>query len=267
MRALMILAVLFVNAVAYAHPTSPEGAVRVYVYEDADEFPDSYGSGALISPTLLLTNWHVVKDRRQDPRNNNRAVQVRFNDGTRMFAAVLQQSQKWDVAILRIHPVKFTPFVIGPDAKPGEKVTPQGFGFDYEYVSGTGTLSSKRFYPREGDPKTEGDFFMVEGYAVRRGDSGGPVTDASGRLVGIQYGSGQDEQITMGTRISRIAKVFGDKFKPSRVSEDLGTDYNLKGTNGEAKQQLRNDKMDALPASEARVRTPHYRVLDGTGGR
>lgn len=219
MKPLLTLAILLLTA--SVHAACPPGLVRVYVYEDSDTFPDSMASGALVSPTLILTNWHVVKDRRLDRHDNNRSIEIRFVDGSRSFAAVVQQSQKWDVALLRVHPVKFVPFIVGTDQEPGTRLTAQGFGFDYEYRASKAELSGRRFYPAHSSPETTGDFFMLQGYAARPGDSGGPVTDTHGRLVGILYAADQGNSCSMGIRISRIVKVLGDNFKPTRVSEDF----------------------------------------------
>ena len=81
---LLLVASFLVATSAVAHPVCPAGVVRIYVYEDKDEFADSYGSGVVISSTQVLTNWHVVKDRRKsDP------IKVRFSDGSRRAATVL----------------------------------------------------------------------------------------------------------------------------------------------------------------------------------
>lgn len=208
MKALLILiASLFMVTPTNAHHDFPAGTVRVYVHEDGDNFADSYGSGAVISPTLVLTNWHVVQER----RGSSQSVQIRFADGSRRFATVLKQVKKWDVALLRIRATTMKPFVIGTRPKPGKRATIQGFGRDYEYVSRVGIVSKKFFGP---DQDSAGDFFEITGVVARQGDSGGPITDSRGRLIGILFGSTDDKSdtYTMGVTIDRIRKVFGKKF-------------------------------------------------------
>ena len=265
MKRLMVMAVILLLT-ATASAETPEGAVRVYVNEDNDQMPDSFGSGALVSPTQVLTNWHVVKDRRRDRRNNNRAVEVRFPDGSRSFAAVIQQSETWDVALLQIHPVKFEPFPIGERPETDDTLTIQGFGWDYEFKPQTGKVSDTWMYP--GNQQNNADFFEVLKVRARQGDSGGPVTDTHGNLVGILFGASTatgDDSYTHGTTIDRIRKVFGSKFKPSRVAvnKNDGTDYILRGEkpNGESKQQLRDDQVDSVPKEEASDRSSDHRIL------
>lgn len=207
MKTLLLLVASFLVATSvFAHPHCPSGAVRIYVYEDNDAFPDSYGSGAVISATQVLTNWHVVKDRRK-----NNPIKVRFPDGSRRAAIVVSSSEKWDIVILKIHSTQATPFKLGKRPQAGERVTIQGFGSDYEYIAAQGTVSNQFFFPAENDP---GDFFQVEGVVARQGDSGGPVTDHNGHLIGILFASDTDDKFTLGVTIDRIQKVFGSKLPP-----------------------------------------------------
>lgn len=210
MKNLLLLLALLVATPVFAHPDFPSGAVRIYVYEDKDAFPDSYGSGAMISSTQVLTNYHVIEDRRK-----NNSVQVRFSDGSRCAAIVVASNKKWDIVLLKIHSTRVTPFKLGKRPRGGQNVTIQGFGSDYEYLAVQGTVSNQFFFPDEGDPE---DFFQVEGAVARQGDSGGPVTDKNGRLVGILFGSHHNkdsgEKFTLGVTIDRIRKVFGSKLQP-----------------------------------------------------
>lgn len=225
------LVLLFVSAPVLAHPEGPEGTVRIYIYEDGDNVVDSYGSGAMISSTLILTNYHVVKDRRNYDKENNRSVQVRFTDGSRSFASVLQQDENWDVALLRIWPTRLQPFVIGERPKAGETATIQGFGWDYEYIAGVGSVGEKFMAPNKST--NHNDFFSVVGVAARQGDSGGPITDRDGKLIGILFGSNnqKDDKYTQGVTIDRIQQVFGSKFKLSREVVPPNDPYDLSPTN------------------------------------
>lgn len=223
------LVLLLMYAPVLAHPEGPEGTVRIYVYEDRDNDPDSYGSGAVISPTLVLTNYHVVKDRRNYGKENNKSVQVRFTDGSRSFASVLQQDENWDIALLRIWPTKLQPFAIGNRPEAGQTATIQGFGPDYEYVAGVGNVNEK--FITHGASINHNDFFSVQGVAARQGDSGGPITDQDGKLIGILFGSYNEtnNKYTQGITIDRIRQVFGLKFKPSRKAVP-NNPYDLKLT-------------------------------------
>ncbi len=207
MKTLLLLVASFLVATpVFAHPDFPSGAVRIYVYEDKDAFPDSYGSGAVISPTQVLTNYHVVKDRQ-----TSNPIKVRFSDGSRRAAIVVASSEKWDVVILKIHSTQAVPFKLGKRPRSGQKAIIHGFGFDYEYISAQGTVSNQFLSPTEDDPD---DFFQVGVAVARQGDSGGPVTDQNGHLIGILFASDPDEKFTLGVTIDRIQKVFGSRLQP-----------------------------------------------------
>ncbi len=269
---LPVAMVLFLVTFAFAQlPTIsqvvPESVVRIYVNENKDQAPDVYGSGVLISPTQVLTNWHVVKDRRKDRRKNNRAIQVRFADGSRRFAIVVRQDSIWDVALLSIHKTDMTPITVGSRPKTGEEITIQGLGPDYEYKPQTGILSDIEMYP-ESQPNNL-DYVQILKVRARQGDSGGPLTDAQGNLVGLLYGASNFDQrpYTYGTLIDRIQKVFGAKMKPSRYAEadNDGNDYILRGKEQDGKkQQLRNDPMGTFRPPKTNYWAPNHRILQST---
>jgi S1-C subfamily serine protease len=250
MKTSLTIAIALLLTVA-VHAQVPQGVVRVYIHSDEDQKPDWYGSGALISPTQILTNWHVVKKRRKDDLHNNRAIEIRFQDGSRRYAAVVEQNETWDTALLSIHRTKMEPFTIGQRPKVGETATIHGFGFDYEYKAQTGPVSDTFLFPKDhgGNP----DFFQVLKVKARSGDSGGPVTDGNGALIGILYGAGEptgDDAYTHGTTIDRIQKVFGSKMKPARTLPINGNDYILRDVHV---RQLQTDSREPF-------RSPQYRM-------
>jgi S1-C subfamily serine protease len=196
-------------SLADANEIPPEGAVRVYVYENYDDIPDVSGSGAITSSTQVITNWHVVESRRE----GNTSVQVRFRDGSRNYATVIKQSRSWDVALLQIPETEMEPYKIGPAPKAKDEVQTAGFGYDYEYIAINGTISSAILFPA-GYKISDKGLFQVKGAVSRQGDSGGPVTK-DGYLVGILFGTSKRLKITEGTSIERIKKMFGNTFQPS----------------------------------------------------
>ncbi len=246
------LSLILICLTYFYSPTlaAPPGMVRVYVHTDNDTVADIYGSGAIISPTLILTNWHVVEKRRQDSAENDRSVQVRFIDGTRSNAAVLQQDKTWDIALLKIHPTKFKPFPLGVRPVPGQIATYHGFGGDYEYVARTGKISPVFQYPRAfpNDP----DFIIVLGVLARGGDSGGPITDKGGAVIGLLRATSTTyDKYVLGTSIDRIEKTFDVYLKDViKVQKDDDTNYLLRGFNAESKQELRDRRMEPFRPSQ-----------------
>jgi len=209
-----LLALLVVTpALAQHEPKIHQSVVRIYIHTDGDRYPDAFGSGFIVSPTQILTNWHVVARRRQDEIGNDRSIQVRFADGSRSFAAVIHQDEIWDVALLKIHPTKLKPIPFGSDPQPTQTYTTHGFGFDYEYRAREGIMTKTRYVPTQEQAGESPDLFLLEGHAAWRGSSGGPVTGKDGRIVGILHRSNAVLNTTLATNVSRIKIVLGDKLK------------------------------------------------------
>jgi S1-C subfamily serine protease len=267
MRNLLTLLVVAISAFyttsasAGEVPDIPSWAVRIYVNADHDDDkPDYYGSGTIISPDLVITNYHVVEERRQDPSRNSTAVQVRFRDGSRSWAAILKVNKSWDVALLRIHRTKLKPINIGNRPKAGDTLKIHGFGFDYEYRTGAGTVYSEFMYPK--GFSLSKDFFEITNMKARQGDSGGAVTDANGNLAGMLWGAGKynDEDIvfTNAVSIDRIRKVCGDLFPQTATPIQ---NYILKDeSHGEVDRQLRVDPMGELRAPQTREGASYNRI-------
>jgi len=137
------------------------------------------GSGALISPNKVLTNWHVIRDHTKDG-----LITVTFNGGIVRSASVAGFDKDLDLALLTFAPVKQEVLTKGKRVSKGSKVTICGFagGTDYKEVKGlvVGWGSVTRTGPD--------NVFKVDNVS-ESGMSGGPVLDARGRLVGLLFGS------------------------------------------------------------------------------
>src|SRR4051812_46285228 len=134
------------------------------------------GSGFIVSADgLILTNAHVVKDANE--------VTVKLTDRREYRAKVLGSDAKTDVAVLKID-AKNLPVVQLGDVKalrPGEWVAAIGSPFGFENTVTAGVVSAKgRSLPDE-----SGVPFIQTDVAVNPGNSGGPLFNARGEVVGI----------------------------------------------------------------------------------
>ena len=134
------------------------------------------GSGFIVSADgLILTNAHVVRDAKQ--------VTVKLNDRREFSAKVLGSDAATDIAVLKID-AKGLPVVAMGDAKAaqvGDWVLAIGAPFGFEQSATQGIVSAKgRSLP--GDSVVP---FIQTDAAVNPGNSGGPLFDASGRVIGI----------------------------------------------------------------------------------
>ncbi|WP_243364198.1 S1C family serine protease [Fundidesulfovibrio terrae] len=140
-----------------------------------------HGSGVLIGDEgYILTNHHVV--------DGVKRMRVLFSNGTKAEGVVVKSEPKQDVGLLKIEspPVKGLPLRL-EDLAPGTEVYAVGAPLDTAN-RGTitkGVVSSYRF-------KKDGSRWLQSDTSVTFGNSGGPMVDAQGRVVGLtSWGSGE----------------------------------------------------------------------------
>jgi serine protease Do len=134
------------------------------------------GSGFIISADgLVLTNAHVVR--------NAQRVTVKLTDRREFVAKVLGSDAKTDVAVLRIEAKDLPVVPLGntKDLKVGEWVLAIGAPFGFENSVTAGVVSAK------GRSLPDDSFvpFIQTDVAVNPGNSGGPLFNARGEVVGI----------------------------------------------------------------------------------
>ena len=134
------------------------------------------GSGFIISSDgIVLTNAHVVRDAKQ--------VTVKLSDRREFAAQVLGSDPATDIAVLKLD-AKNLPTVQLGDARQvqvGDYVLAIGAPYGFEQTATQGIVSAKgRSLPGESVVP-----FIQTDAAVNPGNSGGPLFDASGRVVGV----------------------------------------------------------------------------------
>jgi len=134
------------------------------------------GSGFIVSADgLVLTNAHVVA--------NAKDVTVKLTDRREFQARVLGADPKTDVAVLRIDAKGLPTLPMGSarDLKVGEWVLAIGSPFGFENSVTAGVVSAKgRTLPDDSVVP-----FIQTDVAVNPGNSGGPLFNARGEVVGI----------------------------------------------------------------------------------
>ena len=132
----------------------------------------------------ILTSLHVVAGADK--------VEVTFADGTQSSAQVTVKQPQNDIAVLRADqpPAQFVPAVLGnPNAmRVGDEVYAVGnpFGLYGSISSGVISAFDRSFQPTGSDIKLQG-LIQIDA-AVNPGNSGGPLLNRDGQVIGIVTG-------------------------------------------------------------------------------
>ena len=136
------------------------------------------GSGVVISPEgRVLTNHHVVQGSQE--------IYLEMMDKRRLSAHVVGMDPRTDLAILQIDtPGKYAHLKLGDSSKlkVGNVVLAIGNPFEFDSSVTMGVVSAKG---RRGIGTGEIQDFIQTDAAVNPGNSGGPLVDLAGNIVGI----------------------------------------------------------------------------------
>ena len=141
--------------------------------------PSSLGSGFVIDEEgIILTNAHVILDADE--------INVIFSNGIVLSAELLGKDTKTDLAVLKINPepeqdLLALEFGDSDNLKVGEWVMAIGNPFGLGGTVTAGIVSAKNRDIRSGPY----DNFIQTDAAINRGNSGGPLFNAEGQVVGI----------------------------------------------------------------------------------
>lgn len=149
---------------------------RLQPHTEGQIVPHAQGSGFIVSPDgMILTNAHVV--------NGADEVTVKLTDRREFKAKVIGSDKKSDVAVIKIDAKNLPSVVLGDPSltKVGEPVLAIGSPFGFENSATAGIVSAKsRTLPD--DPYVS---FMQTDVAVNPGNSGGPLFNLKGEVIGI----------------------------------------------------------------------------------
>lgn len=135
-----------------------------------------FGSGVIMSSEgYIITNAHVLEDAS--------SCQVQLHDRSRYTAKLVGIDLFSDLAVLKIDAHSLVPAKWGDsdEASVGSIVWAIGSPYRYEQTVTSGILSGK---DRPGD-KTRKQNLLQTDAAVNPGNSGGPLVDANGNVIGI----------------------------------------------------------------------------------
>jgi serine protease Do len=138
---------------------------------------NSLGSGFIIDPSgIVVTNNHVISEADE--------ITVILNDGTRLKAELIGKDQKTDLALLRVKPdkpLKAVKFGESEKLRLGEWVIAIGNPFSLGGSVTAGIVSARNRDINSGPY----DNYIQTDASINRGNSGGPLFNLDGEVVGI----------------------------------------------------------------------------------
>jgi len=136
-----------------------------------------FGSGFVLSEDgYVVTNAHVIR--------NATAITLELPDGRQFDAEIVGTDERSDVALLKVDATGLPTLALGDSdsLKVGQWVLAIGSPFGFEYTATQGIVSAlSRSLPTEENYVP----FIQTDVAVNPGNSGGPLFDLSGNVIGV----------------------------------------------------------------------------------
>jgi S1-C subfamily serine protease len=218
------------------------------------------GSGFVIDKDgHVVTNYHVVEGAKK--------VQVSFSDEEQMDATVVGSDASTDIAVLKIQGAmsrSLTPLALGDSSvvKVGDAVVAIGnpFGLERTVTAGIVSALQRRIQAPNG---FQIDEVIQTDAAINHGNSGGPLLNANGDVIGvnaqIETESGGNVGIGFAIPIDTVKDVAGQLIKEGKVehaylgvelttiTSDLASNFRVPVDKGVLIQHVR----DGSPAADA----------------
>ncbi len=139
------------------------------------------GSGVIVDPQgYILTNHHVIAGADR--------IKVRLYDGTELPGKIVGSDQETDLAVVKVEPnsqLAAARFGDSEKTRVGDWVLAIGSPFGFDQTVTAGIISAKERDSNEIYKRVGFQYFLQTDAAINRGNSGGPLINLSGEVIGI----------------------------------------------------------------------------------
>jgi serine protease Do len=224
--------------------------------QDEEQRVQAGGSGVLISADgEILTNHHVIEGL----KGGESSIEVTISDGRTFKAAVLGRDKELDIALIKIA-ASHLPFARLGDSdalRVGEWVVAIGNPLGLDHTVTQGIISAKGRQISGTGLET----FLQTDAAINRGNSGGPLLNLNGEVIGINTAIRADGQnIGFAVPVAKIKQVLGSLRSGKPVSRGylgVGTrdlDAEFQASLGVKDGVVVSEIMRGGPADQAGIR-------------
>jgi 2-alkenal reductase len=203
------------------------GVVTVFAVFDSSGEQEAQGSGFVVTPSgYVLTSAHVVTDVVESAHPSEaHEVFIAFKDGDRVKAKIIGWDGYDDVALLKVDPAahRLVTVPLGDSAlvRPGDPVAAMGSPFGNEDSIAVGVVSAIH----RSIASLTSSYKVVDAIQtdapITHGNSGGPLFDARGRVVGInaqiRSDSGGAEGVGFAVPINAAKRSMGQLIATGQV--------------------------------------------------
>lgn len=199
---------------------------------------NALGSGFVVSPDgLIVTNNHVIDGADQ--------IEIEFFSGKTLPAKVVGKDDKTDIAVLKVEskdPLPFVKFGDSDKARVGDWVLALGNPLGQGFSATTGIVSARN----RALSGTYDDFIQTDA-SINRGNSGGPLFNMDGEVIGVNTAILSPNGGSIGIGFSMASNVV------SKVVEQLEQfGETRRGWLGVKIQPVTQDIADSLGLADAK---------------
>jgi serine protease Do len=208
----------------------------------------SMGSGFIISADgYILTNNHVIEGADKIEVSLKKNSADRSQDNTTIEAKIIGRDPRTDVALIKIDPKYKLPFAYLGDSdrmKKGDWVVAMGNPFGLDHSVSIGIISAKGREISPNENRRFDDFIQTDA-AINFGNSGGPLVNMKGEVIGINTAiTAQGSGIGFAVPINMVKGIIlqlKDRGKVQRgylgvmiqdISEEMKDALGLRSTKG-----------------------------------
>jgi serine protease Do len=210
----------------------------------------SLGSGFIVSGDgYIVTNFHVVREAA--------AIVIRLADQSEYKARLVGSDPKTDIALLKVEARGLTmlPFGDSDRLEVGEPVMAIGNPFGLDQTVTTGIVSAKERFIGSGPY----DDFIQTDASVNPGNSGGPLVDTRGALVGINTAIFSQSGGSVGIGFAIPVNLAKDVLVQLREKGTVTRGYlgvSVTPVTPEARQAMKLDRPRGALVAEVAPRSP-----------